>query len=1192
MALAATGLTHHASAAPGTTVNVNFGSDAGDAMNGTAFVSGNYQQAPSYFSGTTWNDHILPTVIASVDEPGSSITKAGALDSSGAVTSIGYTTASTTTPFDLEGPYTFFDHPNTKMLNGGVVRVWNSGSGNALHNRLTVNGLDPAKVYNIYLASSRTPNVKCSWRIGAAGTEQLIRNTSPTRTSETWRPGDNWTVFYAVAPDAGGNIDVRGVSNAGGDAGAFSGLVLNGFQVVEATGWLNPDKSIYDFGTPETPGTFSVVSDNNTGNNITWTVLNSANVASLAPTFQLADNATSSPVSGSTQDFTSPVNYTVTAQDGSTRIYQITVVSAPPSAAADLLTITSGSSSGAIFGTEVTLYVPAGTDVTALAPDLTVSPFATVLPVSGSTHDFTNPVNYTVTAEDGVSTTIYTVAVVQSNYWIVDESDTWSWPFNWDPQVSPTSSDDTVLVFNTPGTYTSTQDLGDGFELNQLVLGGPALTVAGSSLSFSGTSPKVIQNSASPANLQTAINLSVDTAFLGTGTGMVWSTGVVSGGGMLTKAAGVDLKLSAVNNYTGGTMIDGGTVRPGHQQCFGTGPVTLAGGTLFKQEDLEGNTPAGAFVNPFVLSGGAVSFNVNFGGGKDIWVNSEISGPGSIVVFGAGRAQGLSLQGLNTFEGGLTLGIPNSTDNTNIQLFNNQSLGTGTLRSELKSSSLTSGGLRIAANLSDVPNPIELADGARLVVSTRPDDIGATHNVTFTGPVTGGGSLVKRSSGTMVLAGENSYTGTTRVVGGVLQFASAASLYNATEASWTPQNIRVDNGGALVVNAGGAGELTGAQVEALFTGLSNVDNNGLQNGSSFGVDTTDAVATVTLTVPIVDSVGGGGGTVGWVKSGVGTLQLTGDNSYQGTTTVNGGTLMIGGAGRLGGGIYSSEITLGSGAIFMHSSSSAQTLTGAIFGEGGITQAGPGTLTLDNFSGYTGDTTVSGGTLVVNGVSIDDFVGKLIISGSGKVEATDDEMVDTLFFGGVQQAMGTWGATGSGAEFIDNSRFLGTAGYVEVLSGPVGGSPYATWATSKGLTALNNGADQDADLDGVTNLSEFAFNGDPLGGSDFGRIYPLIADSDFDSPDTAEELIVTVAVRAGTPVFSGSPSPAATHDGITYTIEGGVSLQAFDGTVNVVPTALTTGLPAAGAGYEYRSFSLGGSNGLTGKGFLRAKVTQP
>ena len=154
-----------------------------------------------------------------------------------------------------------------------------------------------------------------------------------------------------------------------------------------------------------------------------------------------------------------------------------------------------------------------------------------------------------------------------------------------------------------------------------------------------------------------------------------------------------------------------------------------------------------------------------------------------------------------------------------------------------------------------------------------------------------------------------------------------------------------------------------------------------------------------------------------------------------------------------------------------------------------------------------------------------------------------------------------------------------------------GTPYDTWASDHGLTAANNAPGDDPDKDGETNLYEFGFDGDPLSVSDKGKVFGFTGDSDFDG-DTDPELLLTVAVRTGTPAFSGSPSPTATHDGITYTIEGSTILSSFPTPVNVVPTPVTTGLPAVRPGYEYRSFSLDGSNGLFIIGFLRAQVTQP
>ena len=58
----------------------------------------------------------------------------------------------------------------------------------------------------------------------------------------------------------------------------------------------------------------------------------------------------------------------------------------------------------------VSLTLPAGTSVQALAPVIAVSAKATVSPASGTVRDFTAPVTYTVTAEDG-SVQAYTVTV-------------------------------------------------------------------------------------------------------------------------------------------------------------------------------------------------------------------------------------------------------------------------------------------------------------------------------------------------------------------------------------------------------------------------------------------------------------------------------------------------------------------------------------------------------------------------------------------------------------------------------------------------------------------------------------------------------------------------------------------------------------------------------------------------------------
>ena len=58
----------------------------------------------------------------------------------------------------------------------------------------------------------------------------------------------------------------------------------------------------------------------------------------------------------------------------------------------------------------ITLNVPSNTNVKSLSPSIDVSPLATVYPASNVPEDFTNPIVYTVTAQDG-STQTYQVTV-------------------------------------------------------------------------------------------------------------------------------------------------------------------------------------------------------------------------------------------------------------------------------------------------------------------------------------------------------------------------------------------------------------------------------------------------------------------------------------------------------------------------------------------------------------------------------------------------------------------------------------------------------------------------------------------------------------------------------------------------------------------------------------------------------------
>jgi hypothetical protein len=157
------------------------------------------------------------------------------------------------------------------------------------------------------------------------------------------------------------------------------------------------------------------------------------------------------------------------------------------------------------------------------------------------------------------------------------------------------------------------------------------------------------------------------------------------------------------------------------------------------------------------------------------------------------------------------------------------------------------------------------------------------------------------------------------------------------------------------------------------------------------------------------------------------------------------------------------------------------------------------------------------------------------------------------------------------------------------------TPYESWLATF-LPGETNpaiiGKEADPDGDGQPNKIEFALGGDPDDGANNAKIYQFTEDSS--DAGTAKELLLTIAVRDGAgldPVFAPATggSPTATQDGVTYTIEGGVDLASFTGAVSVVDT-VATGLDPAPAGYEYRTFSLDGSDGLPAKGFMRVSIT--
>jgi autotransporter-associated beta strand protein len=176
----------------------------------------------------------------------------------------------------------------------------------------------------------------------------------------------------------------------------------------------------------------------------------------------------------------------------------------------------------------------------------------------------------------------------------------------------------------------------------------------------------------------------------------------------------------------------------------------------------------------------------------------------------------------------------------------------------------------------------------RLEFNNMEDGISGSGGITLTAQKVGHGF----KSGTLKLVGRNTYTGVTKVEAGVLEVVS--SLYNNDATRWTPAHISVNGAaGELLLHVGGPGEFTAAQAETMLKNIStDVDNNGLMAGATFGLDTSNATTVQELSGTIMDSKGPGGGSVLIKKTGAGILKISGANTYTGRTIITGGTLSV------------------------------------------------------------------------------------------------------------------------------------------------------------------------------------------------------------------------------------------------------------------------------------------------------------
>ena len=437
----------------------------------------------------------------------------------------------------------------------------------------------------------------------------------------------------------------------------------------------------------------------------------------------------------------------------------------------------------------------------------------------------------------------------------------------------------------------------------------------------------------------------------------------VSSAATTTISAGVYIGATQTWNIASGKQMTMSGVLAGanssNLQLASTNGITIAGG------------------GTVLLSGAANTYS------GAVTVDNATAGTtlklGAAGALGAGTGSALNVSSITVSGTGAALDLNGITLNAHTQLFTRNLFlnGTGIASAGALTNSAniasTYTGLVTLGSASSIVGGIGANTSGNIILNNAGTITGLGLALTLDGVGTGNridsiigtgsGSLTKSGAGTWILAGANTYTGTTTINAGTLQIGNAGLTGSLA------------TNGSIINNANLAFNRTnittqGTDFSSVISGTGSVT----QNGSSF-------------------------------------LTLNGVNTYLGNTVVNAGTLNLGGTKAIStgtlvinGGRINSVVTnlvnennnaqiwngnfgftganslnIGTGAVSLGTAAGASrtvTITANTLTVGGaisngttansITKAGAGTLILGGNSAYTGATLVNAGTLLVNG----------------------------------------------------------------------------------------------------------------------------------------------------------------------------------------------------------------------------------
>ena len=474
--------------------------------------------------------------------------------------------------------------------------------------------------------------------------------------------------------------------------------------------------------------------------------------------------------------------------------------------------------------------------------------------------------------------------------------------------------------------------------------------------------------------LGTLTTSSISTIYVGTGSTLTWTgQAMASSNGFIKNGSGIWNIGSVTSSYTGGFILNAGTVIVSGNNSLGTAALSINSGTI-QSSGSRTFAPTSIIIGgDFIITGsGTPTFSGTVALGSAIrTITNDYNSNNNAITFSGIISNSSGGIGFAATAGAVTSG-------STIAITNTSNSYTGT-------TSVTGGEVTFPADgcFGAVPGLVTansiVIDGGRLTLipaattsftlnANRGIQVGATANtsisvktgisVTYNGVIADKpstiGAWAKQGAAIFILGGVSTYSGATSINNGTIRINGNNRLPTGTTLS-VGQSGNSNNVGTF--------DLNGYSQE--IAGLNSVtDTNTTAKKDSV---TSSSPATLTISGSGTYSYGAGttqnsgiiSGLISLVKTGSGTQTLGDANTYTGLTTISGGTLQL---KKSGGNTIptTNNIVINSGGILKVSSN--QTVNNLTLNSGG-------TLTIDaeDTLNTTGTYTNNGGTVINNGV---------------------------------------------------------------------------------------------------------------------------------------------------------------------------------------------------------------------------------